>query len=67
MHSEKVLNNGTSDIKETAEYFEKIFNIDLGDYYRTFLEIRMRKTNKTKFLNSLTDSLIKKMEEADEK
>lgn len=67
MHTEKVLNNGTSDIKETAEYFEKIFNIDLGDYYRTFLEIRMRKTNKTKFLNSLTDSLIKKMEEADEK
>lgn len=67
MHTEKVLNNGTSDIKETAEYFEKIFNIDLGDYYRTFLEIRMRKNNKTKFLNSLTESLIKKMDEADEK
>lgn len=67
LHSEKVLNNGKSNIKETAEYFEKIFEIDLGDFYRTFLEIRMRKTNKTKFLNSLTGNLIKKMNEADEK
>lgn len=67
LHSEKVLNNGVSDIKETAEYFERIFNIDLGDYYRTFLELRMRKATRTKFLNSLTDSLNRKMDEADEK
>lgn len=67
LHTEGVFNNGTSDLKDIAEYFEKVFNIDLGDYYRTFLELRMRKTSRTKFLSSLTESLIKKMDEADEK
>lgn len=67
LHSEGVFNNGASDLKDIAKYLEHVFEIDLGDYYRTFLELRMRKTSRTKFLYSLTDSLIKKMDEADEK
>lgn len=67
LHTEGVFNNGATDIKDIAGYFEHTFEIDLGDYYRTFLELRMRKTSRTKFLSSLTDSLIKKMDEADEK
>lgn len=67
LHKEGVFNNGTLDLKEVAEYLQYTFQIDLGDYYRTFLELRMRKTSRTKFLSSLTDSLIKKMDEADEK
>jgi hypothetical protein len=67
LHTEGVFNNGTSDLKDIAKYLEHAFEIDLGDYYRTFLELRMRKTSRTKFLSSLTDSLIKKMDEADEK
>lgn len=67
LHSEGVFNNGTTEIKDIATYLEYTFNIELGDYYRTFLELRMRKTSRTKFLSSLTDSLIKKMDEADEK
>ena len=53
LHTEGVFNNGTSDLKDIAEYFENIFNIDLGQYHRAFLEIRMRKSDQTKFLNSL--------------
>ncbi|MEO8234606.1 MAG: RteC domain-containing protein [Flavobacterium sp.] len=67
LHAEGVFNNGNADIKDIATYLEHIFNIDLGDYYRTYLELRMRKTSRTKFLSSLTESLIKKMDEADEK
>lgn len=67
LHTEGVFNNGVSDLKDIAKYLEHVFEIDLGDYYRTFLELRMRKTSRTKFLSSLTDSLIKKMDEADEK
>ncbi|NBL65945.1 tetracycline regulation of excision, RteC [Flavobacterium sp. NST-5] len=67
LNSEAVFNNGNADIKDIANYLEYVFDIDLGDYYRTFLELRMRKTSRTKFLSSLTDSLIKKMDDADEK
>lgn len=67
LNAEAVFNNGNTDIKDIANYLEHVFEIDLGDYYRTFLELRMRKTSRTKFLSSLTDSLIKKMDEADEK
>lgn len=67
LHAEGVFNNGNSEIKDIATYLEYAFNIELGDYYRTFLELRMRKTSRTKFLSSLTDGLIKKMNEADEK
>lgn len=66
LHSEKVFNNGTSDLKDIAEYFEKIFEIDLGQYHRAFLEIRMRKSDQTKFLNSLKEKLVKRMENTDD-
>ncbi|HKC68304.1 MAG TPA: RteC domain-containing protein [Bacteroidia bacterium] len=56
-----------ADIKEIAAYFEYAFNIDLGDYYRTYLELRIRKTGRTKFLLSLQESLTKRMDAQDEK
>ncbi len=66
LHAEGVFNNGAIDLKEVAENFEQLFNIDLGQFHRTFLEIRIRKSSKTKFLDSLKDTLEKRMEEADE-
>ena len=48
------------------EFFENILKIDLGQYHRTFLEIRVRKTNRTKFLDSLKDTLVKKMDVIEE-
>lgn len=56
-----------ADIKEIAAYFENVFNIDLGDFYRTYLEIRIRKTGRTKFLSLLQETLTKRMDQADEK
>lgn len=66
LHTEGVFNNGTSDLKDIAEYFENVFNIDLGQYHRAFLEIRMRKSDQTKFLNALKEKLTKRMENTDE-
>lgn len=66
LHTEGVFNNGTADLKDIAEYFEHIFEIDLGQYRRTFLEIRTRKTDRAKFLTSLNKNLLKRMEDTDE-
>ena len=61
-----VINSGTVDIKEMASYFEYIFNIDLGNYYHTFIEIRGRKNSKTKFLDKLIELLNQRMEALDD-
>lgn len=45
----KAINNGQIEIKEIAETFEIMFNIKLGDYCRTFQEIKRRKLSNTKF------------------
>lgn len=66
LHSEGVLNNGTADLKDIAECFEKIFSVDLGQYRRTFLEIRVRKSDRTKFIDKLRKTLIDRMDNADE-
>jgi hypothetical protein len=49
-----------------AAVCEQIFNIDLGNYYHTFIEIRSRKSNSTKFIDKLKESLLKRIEESDE-
>lgn len=66
LHTEGVFNNGAADLKEIAEYFEHIFEIDLGQYRRAFLEIRARKSDKTKFISTLNEALLRRMENSDE-
>lgn len=59
-------NNGKMDIKALAECFEKAYHVELGNYYQIFQEICLRKKNRTIFLDQLKESLIKRMDEADE-
>lgn len=66
LHTEGVFNNGTSGLKEVTTFFETAFNIDLGQFNRVFLEIRNRKSERTKFLNTLKNKLLIRMEHADE-
>lgn len=65
LNSVKAINNGEIDIKEMASTFETVFNIELGDYYRTFLEIKARKLTNTKFLNQLILKLTEQIEESE--
>ncbi|HAP94505.1 MAG TPA: tetracycline regulation of excision, RteC [Chryseobacterium sp.] len=67
LYYQSVLDNGNTDIRLIAEHFENVFNIDLGNFYHTYLELRNRKRNRTKFLDALRDNLIKKMDEQEEK
>ncbi|QQT46630.1 RteC protein [Sphingobacterium multivorum] len=65
LYAQGVFDNGVTDIKVIAKVFERTFNINLGDFYHTFMELKSRKINRTKFLDSLRDALIKKMDEMD--
>jgi len=56
------INNGHSEIKELAAFFEQAFNVRLTDIYHTYLEIKIRSTP-TKFIDNLKASLLRKMEE----
>ncbi len=60
-------NNGNTNIKELAEYIETVFNINLGDFYHTFLEIRERKGSRTLFLDKLIKFLEERMDGLDNK
>ncbi len=51
LHASEVFNNGKATIKEVADKFQSAFNIDLGDYYHSFSEIKKRKNGISKFLN----------------
>lgn len=65
--SAKCFNNGNTNIKEVAQYIECIFNINLGDYYHIFLEIRERKGRRTLFLDNLIKFLNDRMDNLDNK
>lgn len=66
MYSQGVFNNGNADIKFIAKTFQTVFDVDLGDFYHTFLELKSRKINRTKFIDSLREALIRRMDEQDE-
>jgi len=63
LHVQGVFDGGNIEIKVIANYFEKIFNVDLGDYYHTFSDLKHRKKNPTKFLAALRNGLARKITE----
>lgn len=60
------VNNGNADIKEIMIALEIVFNVDLGDYYRTYYSIKVR-DERTKYLNIMIDRLKKRIDEEDSK
>ncbi|QEC70285.1 hypothetical protein FRZ67_18990 [Panacibacter ginsenosidivorans] len=52
-------------VKDIAQLLEAVFGIDLGNYYRTFQEIRIRKSGRTNYLDQLKATLIRYMDETD--
>ena len=66
LQSSGSFNNGSIDLKNLAIDLENLFNIDLGNYYRAFQEIRLRKQSRTTFLDQLKDQLTKRMDDSDE-
>ena len=66
LHHSRSINNGNADIKEIAIMFQKILHFDIGDYYKTFSEIKSRKISRTKFLDDLASGLLSHMNNSEE-
>lgn len=67
LYSSCDINGGKATISEIMDALSILFNTDLGDYYRVYLNLKSRKKDRTSYLNSLIDSLIKRMDEDDAK
>lgn len=67
LQSADSVNGGKADIKQIADSFENLFNISLGNYYRHFQEIRLRKSGKATFLDLMKEKFIQRMDELDER
>jgi len=64
LHHSGSIDNGNSELKNIAETLGRAFNIELGDIYRTYIEIKRRRKDRTKFINSLSASLDSEIEES---
>lgn len=60
-----VFNHGQVSIRDIATHLEEVFQQDMSQYYRTFQEIRIRKTGRANFLDRLKRSLEKWMDNSD--
>jgi hypothetical protein len=58
-----VFNKKEAEVKQIASLFENMCNINLGNYYRVFQEIRQRKTGQTNFINQLREQLMVRIKE----
>lgn len=67
IHASGSVNNGKVDVKEIAAFFETHFDIKLIELYRNFHELRYRKTNRTKYIDTLKKNLSDRMDNIDEK
>ncbi|MFV8344659.1 RteC domain-containing protein [Flavobacterium sp. ZB4P13] len=66
LHSNGALNHGAADINTIAASFEDFFNIKIENIYKTYTEIKERKSSKTKFLEELMANLRQKMSDEEE-
>jgi hypothetical protein len=62
LQSAEVFNNGSANIKAVAAAFQDNFGVQLGDFYRTFQEIQIRKKSPAVFIDKLKDKLVSRME-----
>jgi hypothetical protein len=63
LYASRSLNNGKVDIADIATFFEKSFQLEIGDVYRKYIEIKNRKFETTKYLDHLSEILRKKIED----
>jgi hypothetical protein len=62
LHFANIVNNGNSEIKDIARVIGRSFNMDITDnLYRTFKDIKNRKTPNSNFTHSLNDIFQNKL------
>ena len=60
LQASNVFNKGNAGVKQIASQFEIMFNVTLGNCYRTFLEIQQRK-NQTHFVDVIKQKLKQRL------
>lgn len=66
LYATGIFNNTQADIKTISAYFCGMFNVKIGNIYKVFEEIRLRKKNRTAFIDALRQNLIQRMDRDDE-
>lgn len=66
LRSRGAVNFGQGEVKEVISGLEQLFGIQLGNFYRVYQGMRIRKKSRTPFLDHLKESLEQRMDEADE-
>ncbi|MGE8426265.1 MAG: RteC domain-containing protein [Sphingobacterium sp.] len=61
-----VLNYGQTDLKTAMEWFQYFLSKKVTNYYGYFQSMRIRKKDRTPFLNTVIAMLIKRMDDSDE-
>lgn len=57
-------NFGEVAINKVMETFEDVLQVNMGNYYRNFLDLSMRKKSRTPYLDNITKSLEKKFDDS---
>ncbi|MBS1526056.1 MAG: RteC domain-containing protein [Bacteroidetes bacterium] len=65
IHSRGAVNHGQGDVKQFITDLEAFFNVQVGNFYRTFQGMRIRKKSRTPFLDTLKESLENRMDDSD--
>ncbi len=65
LYYSRAINNGNTDKREIVMAFQKLFNFDLGDFYKIHSEIKSRKKSRTRFLDELSMSFIHEIEKSE--
>ena len=62
------INNGNFDLKELAVFLGTMFNVEIdSNLYGNYSDIKSRKVLKTRFISTMSDKLIEKMNNEDSK
>lgn len=62
------INNGNFDLKELAVFLGTMFNVEIdSNLYGHYSDIKSRKVPKTRFINTMSEKLIEKMDDEDSK
>lgn len=61
----KAFGTEAQDVKRISDYFQQVFHINIANIYATYEDNRLRKKDRTPFLNSLISALLMRMDHDD--
>lgn len=65
LHQSNCFNGGQADLAEVFRWAESSLNINLGNYHKTLAEIRLRKTDRSKFVTLLQQNFNQYLDDLD--